>query len=289
MAVKSIRTGLIGWPVAHSFSPVLQAAAAAHFGLDFTYELMPTGIGQLTERVESLLSDDFRGANVTIPYKQSVLPLMDRLSPAAAAIGAVNTIVVEDLTSSSGKKSQQLVGYNTDYSGFMDDLASKGIPVRDRTCLVLGAGGSARAVTYGLALAGARVHLFARRHEQASRLVEELAESLPESYPQAHAFEEVALFLSYGTPLMVNTTPVGMDPQIERTPWPERTMFPRDADLYDLIYNPLQTRLLRDASEAGCRTFNGLGMLLHQAAESFALWTGLRPPIEQMSAAIFNK
>lgn len=276
---KTQLIGLIGWPVSHSFSPSIHNAAAQALGLNWAYLPLPVAPDQVATAVAGLASLGFRGVNVTVPHKQAVIPLLDKLGPGAQAIGAVNTIVV----GANGR----LTGHNTDWSGFIADLQDHNIPVANRDCLLLGAGGSARAVAYGLATAGARVHILARRRGQANRVLEDLRPYLPDanltSQPLTQLGQRAA---AVHAPLIVNSTPLGMTPNEASSPWPEAVPFPREAILYDLVYNPRHTRLMQQAEAAGCRAVNGLGMLVQQGAKAFALWTGQPPDTAVMAAAI---
>lgn len=265
--------GLTGYPLAHSLSPQIHTAALAACGLEGTYSLFPIP----PERPEALAAllgrirdGEIHGLNVTIPHKQAVLPLLDDLTETARAIGAVNTLFL---------RAGRLIGDNTDAPGFFSDLvrflrqAGRDLPP---AALVLGAGGSARAVVYALCRAGVRVTVLARRLEQA----QQLAAAFAPCAVHAAAFSQLAsLATSSSTPLLlVNTTPLGMSPQIETSPWPEDLPLPDQAVVYDLVYNPRQTRLMRQARAAGLLAETGLGMLIAQAALSFQTWTGCQPP-----------
>jgi shikimate dehydrogenase len=290
---KTQLTGLLGWPVSHSLSPAMQNAAAADLGLDIAYVPLAVHPDQLAAAVRGLVALGFRGANVTVPHKEAIMPLLDEVDPAAAAIGAVNTIVVSfqpsaDSLQSPGNRSPMLSGYNTDWSGFLADLRALEVNVAGRDCLILGAGGSARAVAYGLASSGGRVHIFARRQAQAEQVVTGLAAHCPSGSLAIHEWSALerapSNFPAAG--LIVNTTPLGMTPQVEASPWPESVALPHGAVVYDLVYNPAETRLLRQARDAGLKCSNGLGMLLHQGAQAFKLWTGLDPDLAIMARAI---
>ena len=277
--------GLIGWPVEHSFSPAMHNAAAAALGLDVVYVTLPVPPGHVKAAVRGLPALGFLGANVTVPHKQAVIPFLDEARPAARAIGAVNTIKV-----AAGNGAPSLVGHNTDAAGFMADLAQHAVEVAGRRCLVLGAGGAARAVVYGLAQAGGRVHVLARRPQQARRLVADLRPHLPAAELAARpwgAIGAVAAEADAEAPaLIVNATPVGMAPRTDATPWPDDVPFPAGAFVYDLIYNPRATRLVQEARAAGRRASGGLGMLLQQGALAFEIWLGVRPDVTVMAEAI---
>ena len=269
-------TGLIGWPVSHSRSPAMHNAAFAAAGIDGVYLRLPVRPAWVGEAVRGLPALGFRGANVTIPHKQAVIPFLDELSPAARAIGAVNTIVAHE--------DGRLLGDNTDAPGFLADLAEHGVGVeelRQGGALVLGAGGSARAVAYALASAGVPVYVAARRPEQAQSLVaglRPLFAGLPVACASLSALPDARL--------IVNCTPAGMTPHTDASPWPDGLAFRPGQIVYDLVYNPPDTRLMRQARGAGIPACNGLGMLLHQGALAWEQWTGRPAPIEAMRRAL---
>jgi shikimate dehydrogenase len=275
--------GLIGWPVAHSFSPAMHNAAAVALGLDLLYLPMPVRPENLPAAVRGLAALGFLGVNVTVPHKETVIPLLSEVEPVVQVIGAANTIGFQPSASGSQRTA---IGYNTDTAGFLADLVHIGIKVAGRECLILGAGGAARAVAYGLTSAGGKVHLFARRVEQARRLAADIASHFEEPGLNAYSWEELAEKSDIREALIINTTPLGMAPDVDLSPWPEGLSFPPGALVYDLVYNPTETRLVGQARAAGCRAVNGLGMLLRQGALAFELWTGREPDIDVMRAAL---
>jgi len=255
--------GLIGHPVAHSQSPRMQQAAFAAVGLrDWRYELWDTPAEALAGRLDEVRRrEEIVGSNVTVPHKQAVFPLLDEVSAEARAIGAVNTIF---------KRAGRLCGDNTDWSGFLADLDVHGISVdHDTRALVLGAGGSAHAVVYALRARGAHVWIYNRSPDRAQALVARLG----------CAGCEVVTALSApacrSATLVVNCTSAGMWPDVGASPWPDGLPFPSQAVLYDLIYRPSVTMLMRQARAAGARAVGGAGMLAEQGAAAFARWTGL--------------
>ena len=274
---KTQIVGLIGWPVSHTFSPAMHNAALESLHLNWVYVPLPVPPEQVGAALAGLPALGFRGVNITVPHKQAVMPFLDEISPAVKAIGAANTILVE-------QKSGRLKGYNTDWRGFLADLKALDLSVNGRDCLVLGAGGSARGVVYGLNQAGARVVILARRVEQAQQLAADLGEGSVQSIWPLAKIEEVAAQVDM--PLIINTTPLGMSPNVDGSPWPEEVPFPVGAFVYDLVYNPRQTQLMRQAVAAGWPTSNGLGMLLRQGAASLALWSGLQPDLAVMESAL---
>ena len=278
-----ILTGLIGWPVGHSKSPAMHNAAFKAAHLDGFYALLPVHPRRVGEAVLGLRALGFRGANVTVPHKQAVIPWLDELSPEAQAIGAVNTIIVAD--------EGRLVGANTDAAGFWRDVLAWGVTADDLAesgALVLGAGGSARAVVYALASRGVPVHVLARRPEQAHALVASLAPHLPDSSQLApHPWSRLP-GLAADVRLIVNCTPVGMSPHADVSPWPDDIPFHPQQLVYDLVYNPAHTRLMAQAQAAGALTRNGLGMLVQQGARAWELWTGQPAPVDVMWTAATN-
>lgn len=273
-----IQLGLIGYPVSHSLSPRIQNAALRACGLEGEYSLFPIapdnmeGLKDLLNRVRS---GGVTGFNVTIPHKQNVIAYMDDLTPTARAIGAVNIIYMRH-----GK----LIGDNTDALGFLSDLnrvlaVSKSKIEYRKSAIVLGAGGSARSVVHALLSDGWKVTLAARRLEQA----EQLSDSFPNYRLQLTDFSS---FILHPSSLIVNTTPLGMTPNIETSPLPENSTLPADTFVYDLVYNPRETKLVRVARAQGLSATTGLGMLIEQAALGFELWTGNKLPSEIFRNAV---
>jgi shikimate dehydrogenase len=243
-------------------------------------------------------SGEISGLNVTIPHKQNVIPLLDELTPTATAVGAVNTIFL---------KNGKLAGDNTDAPGFLADLMRfmeergartgnwelgqderksqpikrKSTIIHRKSALVLGAGGSARAVIYGLANDGWNIILSARCYEQAQTLIEQFS-NLNSRLSFIEYRKTTLQSLTSSLSLIINTTPVGMVPNIEASPWPEGLPFPPNAAIYDLVYNPRETELVRDARAAGLPATTGLGMLVEQAALSFEIWTGCLPQLNAL-------
>lgn len=266
-----IHLGLIGYPLGHSLSPKIHTAALKACGLEGDYSLFPIypddkqGLKNLLNQVRT---KQIQGLNVTIPHKQNVIELIDELSPTAKVIGAVNTIYLQN---------DKLVGDNTDAPGFLADL-KKFIGNREleigKSALVLGAGGSARAVIYSLLNDGWNVIIFARRDEQAKQL----ANSFP-NYPLSIIHSSNLPTFNFQTfQLIVNTTPVGMTPNIDNSPLPENLSLTSNIFIYDLVYNPSETKLVKDARSQGIQATTGLGMLIEQAALAFEIWTGKNPP-----------
>jgi shikimate dehydrogenase len=266
------RVVLIGHPVAHSFSGALQQAAFQAMGVDATYEPLDRPLIELPETIAELRGDEYLGANITVPYKDRVVPMMDRVTDEAHATGAVDTIT---------RESTRLVGHNTDVIGFRPTLdALVGRQKMPRLAIVLGAGGGARAVVYGLITAGfQRVIVFNRHLHRAEGLVRHFARSAAHMELRAMPWHESVIEAELAkTKLLVNASSVGRDP--EQTPIPAE-LLPPDLLVLDLLYTPKETRLLRDAKAAGASAvMNGDLMLVHQSAAAFELWTGSAAPLD---------
>lgn len=257
--------GLIGWPVEHSRSPAMHNAAFAAVGLKWRYILLPTPADQVKAVMARIRSGELQGANVTIPHKQAVMSFLDEIEPAAQAVGAVNTIV---------RRNDRLIGFNTDTLGFKRALLETGVEVQEQPCAVLGAGGSARAVVYVLRALGARITVYARDVEKARAVHGDCRplDTLREIDP--------------ATSLIVNTTPVGLAPNVDASPWPDDVPFPAKVLVFDLLNNPPRTRLMRQAEHLGLRAVNGWDMLVYQGAAAFEKWTGRVPPVDVMKQAL---
>lgn len=261
--------GVIGNPVMHSASPAMHNAAFAALGIDWAY--LPFEVDDLGAFFDALvypasrrLDWNLRGMSVTIPHKTAVVPLMDEVSDSARAMGAVNTVVVDG---------SRLEGHNTDMAGAMVPL-DRLIDLTGRTCAVLGAGGAARAVIAGLLERGAVVEVYARDVSKAFALRDLFG-------IEANRLSD---FESSSSQVVINATPVGMRGHESGSPVPATAL--RDRSLvYELVYNPIETELLRDARRMGCRALSGIEMLVAQAALQFKLWTGLDAPIEVMQDA----
>jgi shikimate dehydrogenase len=274
----SRRVGLIGWPVEHSLSPSMHNAAFGALGLPWEYRLMPTTPSGLGRAVRELKGSVWRGANVTIPYKESVIRHLDRLSPEAGVIGAVNTIVARD---------GRCTGHNTDATGFMRALGDQGFQPRGKSALVLGAGGAARAVVYALAQEGSEVVICNRTPERAEALAVSYGRDGVPSRPVVRPLRDSVLEEEIGRcQLLVNATSVGMTPYDRLSPWPENVPIPPGIVVFDLVYAPVETRLLQQARAAGAQSIDGLQMLIYQGVESFRLWTGMSPSREVMYDAV---
>ena len=269
------RVVLIGHPVAHSLSGAMQQAAFDALGIDARYELWDRPPIGLADAIADIRTDDFLGANITIPHKERVVPLIDRLTEEAHATGAVNTLTRE------GKR---LIGHNTDVAGFkvaLDTLVGR--QKMPRSAVILGAGGGARAIVYGLIREGfQRVIVFNRHLHRAEALVKHFGRSAAHMELRAMPWHESIIESELAkAKLLVNATSIGLMP--DETPIAPEILAP-DLFVLDLIYN--RTRLLRDAEAAGSTVADGELMLLHQGAAAFELWTGQTAPLDLMATAL---
>jgi shikimate dehydrogenase len=270
---------LIGYPLGHSISPAMHNAALPALGIDARYEAWSTPPEGVSAAVGRLREDELLGMNVTVPHKEAVIELLDEVDATAKAIGAVNCI---------SKEGRRLVGHNTDMYGFIRSLREAGCEPRGRRVLILGAGGSARAVANGLLDAGAAsLTLSGRTAERAEALANDVLRSFPRALVACAGWQDegfAAAVLS--ADMIVNCTPVGQrHTETEgESPLPAPLLRP-GLWVYDLVYNPLETPLLAAARATGANPIAGLEMLVYQAAESLRLWTGREPPIDIMRDA----
>jgi shikimate dehydrogenase len=262
---------LLGHPVEHSRSPAIHNTAFRTQDVNAVYVATPVHPDALQAGVEGLRALQFLGANVTVPHKEAVRPLLDDVSARAAAVGAVNTIVRDGDT---------LHGDNTDVEGFLNPLDERvGDALEGAPMLIFGAGGAARAVAYGLLdrYAPERLTLVARRPEQAEALAADLDGYDPQDALRVSTFDDATRAVRRSR-LLVNATPLGMTPDTERTPWADADNLGPDHVAYDLVYAPEETRFLQDAAAQGATTIGGLDMLVEQAAAAYWQWTGHEMP-----------
>jgi shikimate dehydrogenase len=278
--------GLIGYPLKHSISPYFQQAALDHYRLDIRYEAWETDPAQFPDIVNSLRKPKNVGANVTVPYKEAVLPLLDEVDDLASSIGAVNTIV---------KKGDKLVGFNTDAYGFIEALDKEGhFDPKEKRAVILGAGGVARAVCFVLVQRKvASLVITDGIVERARALAENLVRYIKAASPNSKDWEpDVTAFqwqnLSSAKTLdncdlIVHCTTIGMkdSPQEGQSPL-SLEVIPKGVLVYDVVYNPWLTPLLRLAQKAGANILGGLPMLVYQGVASFKLWTGKEAPVDIM-------
>ncbi len=276
--------GLIGWPVEHSLSPIMHNAAFQALGLPWCYLPLPVPPGQVEAAVRGLSALGFRGANVTVPHKRSVMPVLSSFGTNARGLGAVNTLVI-------GRKADGTVavsGHNTDSQGFIGALRQGGFEPEDGgDAVVVGAGGAARAVVFGLLRSGTgQILVLNRTPERANTLVADLSQDAGAA-ARLRALPltpETLVESARAASLLVQATTLGMWPRVDGSVWPGGVPIPSHLTVFDLVYNPLDTRLLRLARQSGARAIDGLGMLVRQGAWSFDLWTNQGLDVDEIAA-----
>jgi shikimate dehydrogenase len=279
-----LKVGLIGDLVAHSFSSRLQQAAFDALNISVRYELWHTLQQELVARVRALCSEDALGANVTLPHKEAVIPLLDQVDPLATRIGAVNTIV---------HRNDYLYGYNTEAPALLNALVEHGLGARTAdgqvslhgyTAILLGAGRAARSVAFALASASVARLIILNRHLERAQL---LASEVQQCYDgPIFSLSDPSFLIPHSSSIIINATSLGLHGDVSPLPAHILARFEADTFVYDMISNPSQTYLLCQARAMGLRTANGLSTILHQGALSFTLWTGLPAPLEVMRAAL---
>ena len=262
---------LLGSPVAHSVSPEMHNEACDQLGLDYTYLAFDVPEDKMPEAVQGLRTMGARGWNITMPGKNIMCKLADKVSPASEISGACNTIVNDNGV---------LTAYTTDGVGFMRAVKEDGVDIIGKKMTLLGADGVAEINVFNV-----RDNFFARAEEIVAKLNERT-----ECKVTLHDFSdpEVLRASIADSAILVNGTSVGMAPNVDRTIITDTSMFHKDLFVFDVIYNPQETRLLREAKEAGCKTGNGMYMLLYQGAASFKLWTGEEMPVEIIKEKYFS-
>ena len=277
--------GLIGTPVGHSKSPAMYNYCFDKYGLNCAYLAFDVPMEKVEEAVNALRTFNVMGANVTMPLKNAVIPYLDEVSAASQAIGSVNTIVNKD-----GK----LTGYVTDGMGYTGELRRGGVEIAGKTVTLLGAGGAASAIAIEAALEGAKeIRVFNKRDafwERALNNLETIGKAAPACKISLNDLDDAeALRASIdSSDILTNATRVGMKPLDDQSLITDTSLFRPGLIVTDVVYDPEETKLLREAKAAGCKTFDGLGMLVEQGAASFKLYTGLDMPVAEVCDAIYR-
>ena len=272
--------GVIGNPVEHSLSPAIHNAAFQKLGLNFVYlAFRVEAIGDAIKGLRSLGS--FRGASVTIPHKVATVPLLDSIEPTARHIGAINTIVAKGGT---------LTGYNTDATGALRALREGAVALKGRQVVILGSGGAARAIAFALGTEPGidRLTILGIDNQERTALVRDLQSKTGMTVQESSLNEGTLRKVLPDTHVLIHCTPMGMSPKLHETSVPV-TLLHAGLTVMDIVYNPRDTRLLKDAKAAGCRTIPGLEMFLHQAAAQFELWTNQTAPADVMRAILESR
>jgi len=277
---KTAVCGVIGDPIEHTMSPVMHNAAFKKLGLDYLYVPFRVRKEELGRAVEGMRALNIRGLNVTIPHKVAIIPLLDKLDPLVEKIGAVNTIVNDGGV---------LTGYNTDATGFLQALLEEEVEPEGKNIVILGAGGASRAVSFILAERGASLVILNRQLELdwAEELARRISQSFNKEVKALILNEENLAVVLERADVLVNATSVGMSPKIDETPVPARLLKP-GLIIFDILYNPVKTRLMKEAEVAGAQTIGGLDMLVWQGALAFEKWTGHKAPYDLMKREVIK-
>jgi len=272
--------GIIGDPIEHTMSPVMHNTAFEKMGVDYLYVPFRVKKEELGKAIEGMRALNIRGLNVTIPHKVAIIPFLDKLDRLAERIGAVNTIVNDDGV---------LTGYNTDATGFLQALLERGIEPAEKKMVILGAGGASRAISFTLAERGAHLVILNRLLELdwAEELAGQISHAFKKEVKALKLDEENLLTVLEGADVLINATSVGMYPNIDETPVTANLLSP-DLVVFDIVYNPVKTRLLTEAEAAGAKTISGLDMFVWQGALAFEKWTGLKAPLELMREEVIK-
>ena len=280
--------GLIGHPVSHSFSPLIHNAVFEHLGMNWCYLPLDVHPRHLQEAVTGLSALGYRGVNVTAPHKETILPYLDTVDQHAAEVGAVNTLVFQNM-----ENGQIIIkGFNTDEYGFIKSLKEEGFDfLSAKKVVIVGAGGAAKAVIMGLIHSGTtQITILCRDVEKGRasisrmKLGNKTADILQVTPYTPQTLNE----LSQSMDLLVNATPIGTAPAENQSIYPDEGVMPKNLVVFDLVYNPIKTKLIRQVESSGAHAIGGLNMLIYQAARSFELWTGIFPPIEVMKSTFSN-
>jgi len=270
---------VIGHPIEHSMSPVMHNAALNDLSLDYVYVAFDIHPNDLKKAILGLKKKNFKGINVTIPHKEAIIPFLYDLDPLSKQIGAVNTIKNEGGV---------LLGRNTDALGAKKALVDAGFKIEGKKALILGAGGAARAISFALSEEINEIFIVNRTEERAIKLANELQEKTKIKASGMEMNGKMLRTLISSVDILINTTPIGMYPKIDRSPI-SKDLLHENLFVFDVIYNPLQTRLLKDAKKAGSKTLNGLDMFINQGALAFEWWTGKKPNVKLMKDKIIEQ
>ncbi|MDL1962880.1 MAG: shikimate dehydrogenase [Deltaproteobacteria bacterium] len=256
---------VLGNPISHSLSPVMHNSAFAHIGYNGVY--LAFNVKDVSSAVSGIRGLGIKGASVTIPHKLTVMEFLDEIDESAVKIGAVNTIV---------NKQGRLSGYNTDYLGATNALLEK-TSIKDKKVIMIGAGGAARAIGYGILSEGGRLTIVNILEDEGERLAGDLGV----------AYHPLQKYKDYDCQILINATPIGMNPNIDEMPI-KKEYLQKDMVVMDVVYNPLKTRLLKEAEDIGCITTGGVSMFVYQGVAQFELWTGKKAPVDVMRKTVLD-
>ncbi len=269
---------VMGYPIEHSMSPTMHNAAIRALNLNYVYLAFSILPDNLKSAIDGIKAFDIKGINITIPFKQTIIKYLDEVDPVAQEIGAVNTI-----KNNEGFLSSR----NTDAEGAMKALVDAGYKVSGKNILLLGAGGAGRAIAFIVAKESNKIVLSDMDEKRAEKLANEIKRKYGTSIEGKNNSHHVLKEESKKADILINATPIGMYPNINKSPIPSEFLH-KDLFVFDIIYNPLKTKLLKDATEKGCTTLSGLNMLVNQGALAFEWWTNKKPNIDLMKNKIIE-
>jgi shikimate dehydrogenase len=271
--------GVIGDPIGHTLSPTIHNAAFNHLGLDFVFLAFCVKAADLENAIRGMRGLGIHGLNVTMPHKSTVTAYLDTMDPAAKFLGSANTIMNKD---------DKLSGFNTDGVGALKALRENGTELSKKKVLLLGAGGAAKAIAFSLAKEVGELVVLNRATEKAKELAERLTRTLSKKVVGCSLSPDAVAENLQDSDVLINATSVGMNPEANQSIVPQRFLR-SDLTVMDIVYNPVETKLAKDAKAAGARVVSGVEMLIYQGAASFEIWTGRAAPIEVMRKAALNK
>lgn len=277
---KTKLAGIIGYPLTYTLSPKIQNIAFSNTGLNWCYVPLRVENKNLFNAMKGLKALGFKGVNVTMPYKESILEYIDELDPSAKIVEAVNTISIIE---------EKLIGYNTDGTGFLKSIQEDAnFDLKDKKALITGAGGAAKSIAVSLASAEVTKIIILNRTLEKAQIIEKLLKKFFQNIEISSFDFNADLKKAFSeVDVIINTTPIGMDAAINQTPAPVEYILDKHF-VYDLIYQPKETLFLNQAKKRGAKTLNGIGMLVYQGAASFEIWTGIYPQTEPMFKAIIQ-
>lgn len=270
--------GVIGEPIEHTLSPIMHNAAFEALKLDYVFLAFRVKSAQVEAAVNGMRALNIRGLNVTMPYKSTIMNFLDRIDLSAQIIHSVNTIL---------NKENTLYGFNTDGTGALKALRENGVEPKGRKVLLLGAGGAARAIAYALAKEADELAVLNRTVKQAQDLARVLEKTANKKIVAGSLSPNEIQRNIQDSDILINATSVGMKPKVEESPVPPK-LLRRSLAVMDIVYNPLETKLVKEAKAAGAQVVSGVEMLIYQGAASFEIWTGKSAPVEVMREAALN-
>ncbi|MFW9937713.1 MAG: shikimate dehydrogenase [Candidatus Thorarchaeota archaeon] len=269
---------IIGHPVEHSMSPVMHNAVLQDLGLNLVYIAFDVKPNQLKEAVEGLKALEIIGFNVTIPYKENIIKYLDKIDSLAKRIGAINTVKNEN---------GYLIGKNTDALGVKKVLLDAGFKIQGKNIIILGAGGAAKAISYISAEEANKIVIANRTEKRAIELVKNIKQNLDTNAEAKRFSENIIREELKNADILINATPIGMYPNVNQSPIPKEVLHP-ELFVFDVIYNPLETQLLKNAKDIGCKTLSGLEMLVNQGILAFEWWTNKKPNANLMKRKVIE-